>query len=260
LHPLLGLSQLAAGLAGVLLGCAEILLGRLRRRPCLAKLVPCLLEPLASLLLFAFLRRLGALPIRPSLPGPLSFCRHPLRERREQLEPSGLEIARQPASCKQLAALTRDGGCLECLHDPVESGLAPAVRLGEDTPRRLPKAGQRLALGPPGLVEALPVSTGKEAMLCFTQPMACVEEEVDLSALLPSELIDGPRRDSRLSQTLDLLRFLALPGVAQLASEPVALGDERAGLERVEAVELVLEAVYSYLPPSGSGCIVAAAR
>ncbi len=97
-------------------------------------------------------------------------------------------------------------------------------------------------------------------MLCFTQPMACVEEEVDLSALLPSELIDGPRRDSRLSQTLDLLRFLALAGVAQLASEPVALGDERAGLERVEAVELVLEAVYSYLPPSGSGRIVAAAR
>lgn len=85
--------------------------------------------------------------------------------------------------------------------------------------------------------------------------MARVEEEVDLSPLPSSELIDRPRRDGRLPQTLDLLRFLALAGLAQLADEPVALGDERAWFERVEAIELGFEAVYSYLPPNGSATL-----
>ncbi len=74
--------------------------------------------------------------------------------------------------------------------------------------------------------------------------MARIEEEVDLSPRLSSELIDRPRRDGRLPQALDLLRFLALARLAQLASEPVTLGDERGRFERVEAVELLLEVVY----------------
>jgi hypothetical protein len=71
--------------------------------------------------------------------------------------------------------------------------------------------------------------------------VARVEEKVDLSALLSCELIDRRRRDGRLPQSLDLFGLLAEPGVAQLAGEPVALGDERPGLEPVEAVELALD-------------------
>jgi hypothetical protein len=98
----------------------------------------------------------------------------------------------------------------------------------------------------------LPVLPGEQALLGFAQPVARVQEQVDLSPCLPGELVDRPRRDGRLPQALDLLRLLAVAGLTQLASEPVALGDERAGLERVEAIELCLEVVYAVPPPSGS--------
>ena len=78
--------------------------------------------------------------------------------------------------------------------------------------------------------------------------MACVEEKVDLSALLSGELIDRRRRDGRLPQSLDLFGLLPEPGVAQLAGEPVALGDERTRLERVEAIELALDVYPNLLP------------
>jgi hypothetical protein len=95
------------------------------------------------------------------------------------------------------------------------------------------------------------ILAGQETLLGFAQPVGGVEEEVDLSPLLSSELVDGPGREWRLAEILDELRFLARAGVAQLAAEPVTLGDEPLGLDRVEAVERLLEVVYR--PTSGGG-------
>jgi hypothetical protein len=75
--------------------------------------------------------------------------------------------------------------------------------------------------------------------------VARVEEEVDVAALPAGELVDRPRGHRRLPQALDLLGLLAPAGVAQLAGEPVALADEVGRVEPVEAVELVVEGVYS---------------
>ena len=74
--------------------------------------------------------------------------------------------------------------------------------------------------------------------------MACIEEQVDVPALLAGELIDRRGREARLPQTLHVLGFLAETGVAQLAGQPVALGDERRRLERIEAIELGVEIVH----------------
>jgi hypothetical protein len=72
-----------------------------------------------------------------------------------------------------------------------------------------------------------------------------VEEQVDVPPLPSRELVDGPRRQGRLASRLDGLRLLAVPGVAQLAAELVALRDEAVGVDRVEPVERLLELVYA---------------
>src|SRR6266581_2710025 len=72
--------------------------------------------------------------------------------------------------------------------------------------------------------------------------MAGVEQQVDLAPLAAAELVDRRRRDGRLAKALDLLGLLAAAVVTQLARQPVALGDELARFQRVEPVELALEA------------------
>jgi hypothetical protein len=85
-------------------------------------------------------------------------------------------------------------------------------------------------------------------LLGFAKTMARVEEKVDLPALLPGELIDRRCGDGRLPQSLDVLGLLTEAGVTQLASHPVALGDEPGRFERVEAVQLALEVYPNLLP------------
>ncbi len=116
-HPILSLSQFAAGSGGVLLCYTEILLRRFRARPLLAKAASCLLESLAILLPLAFLRgpaftqargrlpRSGGLPLRRSLPGRLLLRRRSLGARTEKIEARGFEVAGESASCEQLPAL-----------------------------------------------------------------------------------------------------------------------------------------------------------
>jgi hypothetical protein len=193
-HALLSQSEVAASLARVPLRCTKPLFRRLRARSRLAKPHPRLLESLAVLLAPAFMRRLGlgGLSDRPSLPSRLLF-RHSLGERREQLETCGLQVGCEPASREQLPALTGDSGCLERPDDPVQSVLVPSTRLGKDAACGLAKAGERITLRPPRLVEASWAFPRQKTLLGFAQPMARVEEKVDLSALLSSELIDRPR-------------------------------------------------------------------
>jgi len=75
-----------------------------------------------------------------------------LRERLEQFETRGLNVAGEPASSEQLTAFTGDSGCLERPDDPVQSVFAPSTRLGKDAARGLAKAGERITLRPPRLL------------------------------------------------------------------------------------------------------------
>jgi hypothetical protein len=249
-EPLLCPGEVAPGLVGILLRPAEVRLNVLRGGLCVAKPAPRLFETLALLALaFAGLR--SSLARRDALLRPACRRRRPpLRrlppgERREQLEAGGFEVSGEPAAGEQLSALVGGRGRLERRHDPVEGGFAASARVVEDAGCRSAQTGQRVALGLSGLVEASLILAGQETLLSFAQPVGGVEQEVDLSPLLSSELVDGPGREGRLAEILDELRFLALAGVAELAAEPVTLGDEPLGLDRVEAVERLLDVVYA---------------
>jgi hypothetical protein len=205
---------------------------------------PRILESLPQLLAAAFVCRRGvALSDGPSLPSGLLF-RHFLGERPEQLKTCGLEIDREPASREQFSAFIWDAGCLERHHHPVECGFAALARLTKDASRRLTKPGQRFVLRSPCLIEALTVVSGKETLLSFAQAMAGVEEEVDVSSFLSSELIDRPRWDAWLPKVLDLLRLVSPAGGSQLASELVTRSDEHGRFERVKMIELFLKIVH----------------
>ena len=244
--PLLGLGQLATGLVRLPFCRAEGLLGGGRARPGLAKLLPCLFDALCGSALAARSSRLLGSSLFPRRSPPT--WRRSLGEGCEQVEARGLEVGRQPATREQLPALGRHGCCLERLHDPVERGVALSAGLVEDPGCRSAKVAQRFAFRPPRLIEAARFLSREETLLGLAKAVACVEEKVDLSALLPGELIDRRRRDGRLPQSLDLFGLLPEPGVAQLAGEPVALGDERTRLERVEAIELALDVYPNLLP------------
>ena len=197
------------------------------------------LEPLAPLRSVRCLRP-GAFLLRRGRALRLS-----LRERPEQLESRRLEIAGEPAPRQQLPALGGDRRSLQRLQDAVESGLAAAACLGEDPACRAAKARQRLVLRLPRLVEPRTVFPCQNALLGLAQPVAGVEEQVDVTAIPPGELVDCPCRDGRLAQALELLGLVAPAGVPQLAGEPVPFSDELGRVEPVQVVELVVEGVYS---------------
>ena len=106
----------------------------------------------------------------------LPAWRQPLAQRGEELETARPEVAREPAAREQLPALDRHRGRLERLHDAGQRRLARPARLGEEPLGRLPQTGQRLALAPSRLVEALSTFTGEKTLLGLAQPMAGVEK------------------------------------------------------------------------------------
>ena len=110
--------------------------------------------------------------------------------------------------------------------------------LRENASRRHPQRVHRLTLLASRCLHALGLGLG------LAEAVTGVEQQVDLPPLPARELVDRPHRDGRLSQCLDPIRLFPVSGLAQLAGDAIALGDELAGLDGVEAVELGFEAVH----------------
>ena len=71
--------------------------------------------------------------------------------------------------------------------------------------------------------------------------MAGVEEEVDLPAVPPRELVERPGGDRGLPQLRERLGALAVAGVAERLLQPRALGDELLQVGGIELVDRLLD-------------------
>jgi hypothetical protein len=125
---------------------------------------------------------------------------------------------------------------VQCVADALE------LRLGGRVQQRLRERGQLADLL--ALVRdrgAQLVSAGP-ARLGVPQPLAGLEQRVQLALVVARELVDRPRRLGGLLQALDLVRAVAVAVLAQSLGEGVALGGELAQRQPVEAVDVLLGA------------------
>jgi hypothetical protein len=107
-----------------------------------------------------------------------------------------------------------------------------------ELPRRARQPLQRVLLVAARLGERL----GIAARLRLGQRFACVQQPPEVDLPLARETVHEPDRDGRLPQLLDLVRELALAFGAESLRDLVPRRGELVQRQRVEPVELVLEA------------------
>ena len=90
-------------------------------------------------------------------------------------------------------------------------------------------------------IEVGPASLRDARLLGIDDPLAGVEEEVDVAPLLVRELVDRPRHERRLAEGTNLRRSGAVARCAQRPYECVALLDELLARSDVKAVDVVVE-------------------
>jgi hypothetical protein len=116
------------------------------------------------------------------------------------------------------------------------------LRLGGGGQQRLREGGQLadlLALGRdrrPQLVAA------GAARLGVAEPLAGLQQRVQLAPVVARQLVDRPGRLRRLLQPLDFVGGVAVPVLAQPLGERVALGRELGERQAVETIDVLLGA------------------
>ena len=78
--------------------------------------------------------------------------------------------------------------------------------------------------------------------LCLRERLAGLEEPFDVDLPLTGQPVDEPDGDRRLAQSLHLVGEVALPFASEPLRDLVARGGELVQRQRVEVVELLLEA------------------
>src|SRR5262249_797163 len=83
----------------------------------------------------------------------------------------------------------------------------------------------------------LPVGPADDSFLRLPQPVAGIEEQIDVTPVSTRELVQGPRGDRRLASLRNRVGRPAVARVLQLTRKSLPLGDERIGLDAVEVIE-----------------------
>ena len=131
---------------------------------------------------------------------------------------------------ERLRRLLLHGGRPQRLCDALE--CLPARP--EVVTRRREELIEPLAMRALGVTEAGGVAAGDGRPLRLPERGARLDECLQLLRVPPGELVDGPRGNARLPKSLDLVRRLPIPRLAQLARELVAGARELLEREPVE--------------------------
>ena len=151
--------------------------------------------------------------------------------------PLSSSLSRPRASSSRACGCRRGGA--QRLRDAGQRRLA-RVR-PEDRARLRRQPVDRAAQGCLGGIEVGPAALRDARLLGIDDPLAGVEEKVDVAALLVRELVDRPRHERRLAEGANLGCSLAVAGLPQRPHERVTLADELLARSDVEAVDVVVE-------------------
>src|SRR5581483_142489 len=154
----------------------------------------------------------------------------------EDVEALGLQRLREPASGEELPSGRRHGRRAERVADLLEHARARRAAFAEELLGVAVQPLEGVALRLPRPVELLLLGAAQDGDLRLAQPVAGVEQEVDVAPAPARQLIQHPGCDGRLPELRHGVRVVGVAGGSQFLRDARALAREV--LER-HAVELV---------------------
>src|SRR5262249_20889437 len=101
-------------------------------------------------------------------------------------------------------------------------------------------------------LERLAVLASQDARLRLAEPVAGVEQEIDLAPVAPRELVQRPGRHRRLPEPGQGGRAFRVAFLLELLRQPRPLGDDGVEVGAVDLVERVVQRHPTYVTPPTS--------